>query len=135
MAVFAEDRLEAMRGALTELLATSKLARHARFVGQFSAGDDDGITISFADGSGQVVSGSTDTPDFVVSGPAEDWELFFTDRPVSHSSIIGMLGNASSSAGALPSPLEQSGDPLAFFSNLSLFSRIFESAAIRKGVK
>jgi hypothetical protein len=127
MAVFSDERVATMSTTLDRLVETHRAARNARFVAVFEA-DDEALTIEVADGAGQVRTGRHGEADFGLTGRAENWELYFAQRPVSHSSLVAMMVAADVSSGQFPSSLTPSGNIERLFANLPIYNTVIESA-------
>jgi hypothetical protein len=129
MAVFSDERVATMSTTLDRLVGTHRATRNARFVAVFEA-DDEALTIEVADGAGQVRTGRHGDADFGLSGGADSWELYFSLRPVSHSSLVAMLVAQDVSSGQFPSSLTPSGNIERLFANLPIYNAVIESATI-----
>ncbi len=127
MAVFSDERVSTMSTTLDRLVGTHRATQNAHFVAAFEA-DDEVLTIEVANGAGQVRTGRHGEADFGLSGPAADWELYFSKRPVSHSSLIAMMVTEDVSSGVYPSSLAPVGDIERLFANLPVYNTVIESA-------
>jgi hypothetical protein len=127
MAVFTDERVSTMSTTLERMVQTQRVARNAHFVAVFEA-DDEALTIEVAHGAGRVRTGRHGEADFGLGGAAADWELYFSARPVSHSSLVAMMLTEDVSSGVYPSSLAPSGDLERLFANLPVYNAVIESA-------
>jgi hypothetical protein len=129
MTVFTADRVDAMQAALAQSLRTRRMPQGAHFTGVFEAGDE-ALTISVADGSGNVRLGRDPDPDFGLHGEPDAWEGYFSgDGTVGHGSVAAMLTIGDVSGGVVASSLAPSGDIVSLFRNLVVYNPLFEEAA------
>jgi hypothetical protein len=115
MSVFSAERVAAMTATLDHLVGTHRPTRNAHFVATFEAGAE-ALTIEVG------------AADFGLSGRAEDWERYFSERPVSHGSLVTMVAATDVSSGVYPSVLAPSGDIEKLFANLPIYNTVIESA-------
>jgi len=127
MSVFSAERVAAMTATLDHLVGTHRPTRNAHFVATFEAGAE-ALTIEVGNGSGQVRTGRHGAADFGLSGRADDWERYFSERPVSHGSLVTMVAATDVSSGVYPSVLAPSGDIEKLFANLPIYNTVIESA-------
>jgi hypothetical protein len=127
MPVFSAERVAVMTATLDRLVETHRPTQNAHFVAVFEAGDE-ALTMEVAGRSGQVRTGRHAEADFGLSGAAEDWERYFSERPVSHGSLVTMLAATEVSSGVYPSVLAPSGNIEQLFANLPIYNTVIESA-------
>lgn len=130
MSVFNDERLAAMRSALTHGLADVPMVQNARFTALLRA-DEEALTITVDGERSAVVAGTAPgAVDFGLTGTAASWDGYLSgDGLVQHASLIGMVTAGDVSGGVLASELTPEGDLVRLVANLPVMNRLLESAA------